>query len=109
MSRFARPLAVTVFAALMAAAPARAADATKPVTEPLPEIAPPPGLWILLARIEPVFAGFELADHGVPFSLRSSTPSSTSAPGAKPIDSTVPSNGAVMACSIFIASMTINV
>jgi hypothetical protein len=44
MSRFARPLAVTVFAALMAAAPARAADAAKPVTEPLPEIPPPPGV-----------------------------------------------------------------
>src|ERR1700683_4145199 len=29
------------------------------------EIAPPAGLRILLARVEPVFAGRELADHGV--------------------------------------------
>jgi hypothetical protein len=28
------------------------------------EIAPPPGLRILLARIEPVLAGWKLADHG---------------------------------------------
>jgi len=29
------------------------------------EITPPAGLRIYLARIEPVFAGGELADHGV--------------------------------------------
>jgi hypothetical protein len=28
------------------------------------EIAPPADLWIFLARVEPVFAGGELADHG---------------------------------------------
>ena len=28
------------------------------------EITPPAGLWIYLARIEPVFARCELADHG---------------------------------------------
>src|SRR4029453_1332304 len=28
------------------------------------EIAPPARLWVHLAGIEPVFAGFQLADHG---------------------------------------------
>lgn len=33
------------------------------------EIAPPPGLRVYFARVEPVFAGGQLADHG-DFSLR---------------------------------------
>jgi Protein of unknown function (DUF2782) len=44
MRRLARPLAVAALAAFVAAAPARAADAPKPVTEPLPEIPAPPGV-----------------------------------------------------------------
>jgi len=45
MIRFARPLAVAACASLLAGLPARAADSgTPPVTEPLPEIPPPPNV-----------------------------------------------------------------
>lgn len=33
------------------------------------EIAPPAGLGILLARVQPVFSGHKLADHGAPPTL----------------------------------------
>jgi hypothetical protein len=45
MNCFARPLAAAVFAALVAAFPAHAADAPKPpAAEPLPEVPPPPNV-----------------------------------------------------------------
>ena len=45
MNSLASPLAAAVFAVLLAALPAHAADAPKPpVTEPLPEVPPPPNV-----------------------------------------------------------------
>jgi Protein of unknown function (DUF2782) len=45
MNRLASPLAVAVFAALVTALPARAADVpAAPVTQPLPEAPPPPNV-----------------------------------------------------------------
>lgn len=44
MLHLARPLAAVACASLLASAPARAADAAPPATEPLPEIPPPPNV-----------------------------------------------------------------